>query len=109
MFVVDLRAVCHKSTRVSQPPLVPARGTKMYWCPLRVPGGLGVSTRLLDNDRQVHVLMDCTIQVKGACCIEWTNRGAVVPVVLLVDSWGTGFYCWFGGTIDPRTIDDDVC
>ncbi len=76
--------------------------------PLAGTRGLGVSTKLLDDDRQVHVLMDCTVQLKGACRIEWANRGAVVPDVLLVNGWGTRFRCWLSGTIDPRTIDDDV-
>src|SRR5947208_16302020 len=64
--------------------------------------------RLLDGDGEIHILVDCTVQVEDACCIERPDGCAIVPIGLLVGRRCARFLCGMGGTIDPIAVGDDM-
>ena len=63
---------------------------------------------LLNNDRQVHSLMDLTIDVIGACSAKWSDLRAAAIDLHVVDARGTWLAGGFGDAILPGTVRQDV-
>ena len=63
---------------------------------------------LLNNDRQVHSLMDRTIDVIGACGAKWSDLRATAIDLHVVDARGAWLTGGFGDAILPGAIGQDV-
>ncbi len=66
---------------------------------------------LLHNHRQVHVLVNATVQMVSTSRIEWPNGLTLTRGTELQIAHGrrTGFCCWPGDTIHPGPIANDMC
>ena len=69
-----------------------------------------VVTLLLDDDGQVHIQVDATVEMIGAGGVEWSNGYTLTGRADLhvVDGRGTRFYSWFSDVIHPGAIANNV-
>jgi hypothetical protein len=67
-------------------------------------------TLLLDDDGQVHIQVDTTVEMIGAGGVEWSNGYTLTGRADLhvVDGRGTRFYSWFSDVIHPGAIANNV-
>ena len=65
---------------------------------------------LLDDDGQVHIQVDATVEMVGAGRVEWSNGHTLTGRVELqvVDDRCTSFSRWFDDVIHPGAIANDV-
>ena len=72
--------------------------------------GLSLFFRLLDDNGQVHIKMDTTVEMVGADGGEWSNGYTLTGRVELqvVDGWCIRFYSWFSDIICPGPIANNV-
>ena len=67
-------------------------------------------TLLLDDDGQVHIQMDATVEMIGAGGVEWSNSYTLTgrADLHIVDGRGTRFSCWLSSVVHPGAIANDV-
>ena len=63
---------------------------------------------LLDDDCQVHPLVNRTVDVVGPCRTKWPNLNAVAIDLHVIDSGCARLARWFGGAILPGAIRKDM-
>ena len=65
---------------------------------------------LLDDDGQVHIQMDATVEMIGAGGVEWSNGDTLTGRADLhvVDDRCSRFYGWFRDVIHPGAIANNV-
>src|SRR5581483_4222434 len=63
---------------------------------------------LLNDDRQVHPLMDDTVDVVRSRCGKWSDLYAIAVNLHIVDSGRTWLVRGFGRAILPRAIRKNV-
>src|SRR5438105_9504841 len=63
---------------------------------------------LLHNHSQIHVGVNCAVQVVSAGRIEWSHCMAVIAVELYLDGWCARFFGRPGCSINPASILNDV-
>jgi len=64
---------------------------------------------LSHGHKQVHIVMDSAVEVKGTCHIEWSHDLLVVAIQLCLDSGRAGFDAWSLEAIAiPFSILDDM-
>jgi len=65
---------------------------------------------LLDDDGQVHIQVDATVEMEGAGSVEWSNGHTLTGSVELqvVDDRCTRFSSWFNDAIHPGAIANNV-
>ncbi len=78
--------------------------------PLNRPGHGQWRSSLLDDDGQVHIEVDATVEMVGADGVEWSNGHTLTSRVELqvVDGRCIRFYSWFSGVICPGSIANNV-
>ncbi len=62
----------------------------------------------LDYNCQVHSRMNCTVEVKGACRVEWPDLDGVAIHVQILNERGARFCCWMGCVVYPRPVAQNV-
>ena len=65
---------------------------------------------LLDDDGQVHIQVDATVEMEGAGSVEGSNDDTLTGRADLhvVDDRCSRFYRWFRGVIHPGAIANNV-
>ncbi len=52
--------------------------------------------------------MNCTVEVKGACRVEWPDLDGVTIHVQILNGRGARFCCWMGCVVHPRSVAQNV-
>src|SRR6266516_2510226 len=63
---------------------------------------------LLHNDRQVHPLMDRTIDVIGSRCAKWSNLNTLAIDLYIIDGRCAWLFRWFGHSSLPTAVCKNV-
>ena len=65
---------------------------------------------LLDDDGQVHIQVDTTVEMVGSGGVEWSNAHTLTGRVELqvADGRCGRFFSWFSDVIHPGTIANNV-
>lgn len=71
-------------------------------------GQVGRSLSSMNDDGQIHALVEGTVKMEDAGRIERAKRCAIIPVEGQVDHWGAAFCSWLRGDALPGAIGDEM-